>query len=65
MPRAKAVREIEENMGTQFSPRVAETFLKALRDGKLPTESRDSRSSDSETAEEAGEAAGNGSGKKT
>lgn len=36
MPRARAMREIEDNKGKQFSPRVAEAFLRLLRDGKLP-----------------------------
>jgi HD-GYP domain-containing protein (c-di-GMP phosphodiesterase class II) len=39
MPRARAIREIEANTGTQFSPRVAEAFLKAITEGKIPVDS--------------------------
>ncbi len=38
MPRARATREIEENRGRQFSPRVADAFLKILREGRLPVD---------------------------
>jgi putative nucleotidyltransferase with HDIG domain len=36
MPQEAAIVEIEKFKGTQFSPRVAEAFLKVLRDGSIP-----------------------------
>jgi HD-GYP domain-containing protein (c-di-GMP phosphodiesterase class II) len=61
MPRARAIREIEANMGTQFSPRAAGAFLKAIEEGKVPADSSSGSGSGSSAAVTGG-SNGNGSG---
>ncbi len=50
MPQEDAILEIEKNKGTQFSPSVAEAFLKVLREGNIPPGSARGKTAGAEPA---------------